>query len=117
MPRRRTRNCGTCGAEKVLLAGGASRCIPTLDDLALLLERQDGRCAVCARPWQNCVSAKRAKHEVAFLQYLCVDHDHTSGRVRGLLCNACNTAIGMFDEDPARFHAAVEYLNRYAGAP
>ena len=145
MPRERTRNCGACGAEKVVLGSGASRCIPchnrrgreyyrssshrrtnqrntytlrkygiTLEHLALLLEQQNGCCAICSRPWQECVSAKRAKHDAAFLQYLCVDHDHKSGKVRGLLCNACNTAIGMLEEDASRFHAAVRYLKRHA---
>ena len=45
-----------------------------------------------------CGRCKRVRHEVTFLQYLYVDHDHRTGRVRGLLCNACNTAIGLFEE-------------------
>jgi hypothetical protein len=46
-----------------------------------------------------------------FLQHLCVDHDHRSGHVRGLLCNARNTAIGLFEEDTRRFEAALAYLS------
>lgn len=44
---------------------------------------------------------------------LCLDHDHTTGAVRGTLCGNCNTAIGLLYEDPVRFEAAVGYLRRH----
>jgi hypothetical protein len=59
-----------------------------------LLERQGGRCAICRRN-------DRA---------LGVDHDHATGRVRGLLCNSCNTAIGHLNDDPVVLAAAIAYL-------
>lgn len=37
---------------------------------------------------------------------------HTTGRIRGLLCGRCNTAIGLLREDPIIFQAAVDYLSR-----
>jgi hypothetical protein len=79
-----------------------------------MLRDQNGACAICRRDWEDCVSAKRLRYEMRFLQYLCVDHDHVTGKVRGLLCNGCNTAIGMFDEDARRFQAAADYLARQA---
>jgi hypothetical protein len=82
------------------------------EDLEQMLREQGGCCAICGRPWQACVAAKRVDHEVTFLQHLCVDHDHRSGKVRGLLCNACNTAIGLFEEDLNRFEFAKAYLKR-----
>jgi Recombination endonuclease VII len=82
----------------------------SLEDLERLLHEQRGRCAICRRHWQECTPAKRTAHETIFLQHLHVDHDHGSGTVRGLLCNACNTAIGLFEEDVPRFLSAVEYL-------
>jgi hypothetical protein len=83
--------------------------------LEAMLVRQAGSCAICSKPWQECSTAKRVQHEVVFLQYLYVDHDHESGRVRGLLCNACNTAIGLLEEDRARIRAALAYLCSASG--
>ena len=58
-----------------------------------LLEEQGGLCAIC-------------KEE----QKLAVDHCHITQKVRGLLCHACNVALGFFKDDPVRVDAAVVYL-------
>jgi hypothetical protein len=60
-----------------------------------LYESHGGSCAVCG-------SAGR----------LCVDHNHITGEIRGLLCHTCNLALGAFrgDEGPDLLRAAVEYL-------
>ena len=42
---------------------------------------------------------------------LCVDHCHDSGKVRGLLCKKCNSAIGLLGENCDILRAAIEYLN------
>jgi hypothetical protein len=41
---------------------------------------------------------------------LCIDHDHKTGEVRGLLCNVCNRAIGLLRDDPDLIKRAAEYL-------
>lgn len=43
---------------------------------------------------------------------LAVDHCHTTGKVRGLLCTECNTALGLFKDETALLNKAIEYLNR-----
>jgi Recombination endonuclease VII len=39
-----------------------------------------------------------------------IDHDHQTGRVRGILCTHCNTALGLLGENPDRLRAAIFYL-------
>jgi hypothetical protein len=68
----------------------------TLDGYADLLADQGGVCAICRK-------APQAKP-------LCVDHCHTTGAIRGLLCGPCNTALGMLGDDPDRVDSAAAYL-------
>lgn len=58
-----------------------------------MLLQQQGLCAIC-----RCRKAKA------------IDHDHATGRVRGVLCHGCNSAIGVFNEDPEVFQRALDYL-------
>jgi hypothetical protein len=62
-----------------------------------LCARQGGVCAICSQ-------ANSKGHR------LVVDHCHESQQVRGLLCSACNLALGHFKDDPARLRAAIHYL-------
>ena len=67
-----------------------------------LLRKQGGLCAVCGEPPKK---AGRAH----WSGKLCVDHDHATGRVRGLLCNSCNLAIGYI-QSPETLERAAQYL-------
>lgn len=71
-------------------------------DYDALYEAQKGLCAICRHPETAMARGKVLR--------LAVDHDPDTGRVRGLLCGACNRAIGMMRHDPARLRAAVAYL-------
>lgn len=55
-------------------------------------------CCICERPPHS----KRRR--------LSIDHDHESGAVRGLLCQHCNAALGMFQDSPVLLRKAAEYL-------
>ncbi|HEY0159969.1 MAG TPA: endonuclease VII domain-containing protein [Thermoanaerobaculia bacterium] len=76
------------------------------DELTAMLERQDHRCAICRRlPWERATRGSTRRKNLA------IDHDHRSGKIRGLLCSSCNKGLGLFREQPARMAAAIEYLN------
>lgn len=76
----------------------------TKSDYDVMLMRQDGRCAICRRP--PSVQIRR----------LGVDHDHRTGRIRGLLCSGCNVGIAGLREDPEVFAAALRYLELHRSA-
>ncbi len=44
---------------------------------------------------------------------LCIDHDHETGELRGVLCRACNSGLGHFKDSPALLQAAIDYLNSH----
>ena len=70
----------------------------SIDDYECLLITQFHSCAIC-------------KDKLQPGRYTHVDHDHTTGAVRGLLCNGCNIGLGYFQDSPARMAAAIEYLS------
>jgi predicted nucleic acid-binding Zn ribbon protein len=67
-------------------------------DYLRMLDDQGGQCAICgtSTPGTSGVFA--------------VDHDHETGKVRGLLCRSCNVGIGNLGDDPGRLAAAIRYL-------
>jgi len=64
-----------------------------------LLEQQNGVCKICKNPERS----NRYRR-------LCVDHCHTTNKIRGLLCSNCNRALGLFKDNYEVLQAAVEYL-------
>ena len=66
-----------------------------------LLEAQDYECAICGANTTN------TRYGVGNLH---VDHCHETGDVRGLLCLACNGAIGLLGDNPSRVASALNYL-------
>jgi hypothetical protein len=43
-----------------------------------------------------------------------IDHCHTTGKIRGLLCDNCNKALGLFQDSPTLLNNAIQYLNKNA---
>jgi hypothetical protein len=64
-----------------------------------LLENQGGRCAICTRP-----PIKRR---------LCVDHNHSNGKVRGLLCDQCNLFVALLESEGEETHVRITNLVSY----
>lgn len=76
----------------------------TFADYARLWDIQNGCCAICERDFGSFGVTAENKDQAY------VDHDHTTNKVRGLLCNNCNAGLGHFFDDIDRFHNAVTYL-------
>jgi hypothetical protein len=70
-------------------------------DYKQMFDEQNGVCKICQKP---CLSR----------QFLSVDHCHQTGKVRGLLCVKCNTALGMLDDNIQNLTSAIEYLKKHA---
>ena len=75
----------------------------TAEDYEVMAESQGFACAVCEEP-DDRVS------EAGVPMALSVDHDHSTGKVRSLLCHRCNTAIGLLRDDPNIVDRVAEYL-------
>lgn len=82
----------------------------TVEQYDALLLAQNRRCAICRT---DTPANKRGRAIRAF----CVDHDHETGAVRGLLCSACNRGIGLLKDDVAIAEAAADYLKRHRPEP
>lgn len=66
----------------------------SIEDYEEVLKNQNGRCLIC--------------NEVSKLH---VDHDHKTGKFRGLLCVSCNGGLGMFKDNKQALAKAIEYLS------
>lgn len=73
----------------------------TLKEYDLLLINSNHSCEICG------------KHESEQKKSLHVDHSHITGRVRGILCSNCNTALGKFREDKDILLKAINYLKKH----
>ena len=76
----------------------------TLEEYNKMLEKQNGVCAICGKKETDKISSKKIKN-------LAVDHNHKTGKVRGLLCGRCNKAIGLFQDNLEHLQSAFKYLN------
>lgn len=81
----------------------------TLEEFEILEKSQEGVCAICKKTETWVRDGKVFR--------LSVDHCHDTGKIRGLLCKACNTGIGYFLHDPELLQAAIRYLKHPPAAP
>lgn len=69
----------------------------TLHDYNLMLKHQNNKCLVCKNKFD--------KNNIPY-----VDHDHSNSKVRGLLCNGCNIALGWVNDDIDILNSLINYL-------
>jgi hypothetical protein len=70
----------------------------TLEEYNILYKQQQGCCAICKKPFE------KVPH---------IDHDHQTGKVRGLLCALCNLGLGFFRDRPSLLQEASQYLEAH----
>lgn len=70
------------------------------EDYKNIYDLQNGCCAICLR------------HSSEFKRQLSVDHCHETGKIRGLLCIACNTSLGKFNDDIETLKRCISYLEK-----
>ncbi len=121
--------CNTCGVEKALIHFGVS-------GLGTSYERVKGKCASCVGKTHYSTYLGRIRtlcyqYGITDLDYMqmefnqdkrcaiCkdnkpleIDHNHITGKVRGLLCTKCNTMLGMSEDSIERLQEAIKYLEK-----
>jgi len=65
----------------------------------IMLKSQKNRCGICKKEFTNIYPFRP-----------CVDHEHTGGKIRGLLCGNCNIAIGLLKDDLTILHNALKWV-------
>lgn len=122
-----TRKCNICGRDtpfELLVknskrrSGYDPRCKSCRNDLDLknlktvqifglskegylkMLVQQGGVCAIC----------KKTPNTTEYKRRLCIDHNHLTGGIRGLLCSHCNAALGLLHDDVGLVQAVADYL-------
>jgi len=82
------------------------------DDFREIIKKQNNKCAICGVD-ETAVDVSKKRGQLT--NFAC-DHDHMTGDVRGALCDKCNTAIGLMDDDKTRLKKAIEYLDKHTVA-
>lgn len=80
----------------------------SLEEYDEMWDTQEGICASCGE-------LETAKNPIGAIRRLSVDHDHKTGKVRGLLCSRCNQALGLLKDSPKRILGLLTYLTEIQG--
>lgn len=78
----------------------------TPEEYEQMLKNQDNKCAIC----NNYQTTTKPNGEIRDLD---VDHNHKTGKIRGLLCGSCNTGLGLLKEDVLILQNVIKYLLKY----
>ena len=93
--KRHRNDCKTCCADRMMIKNYGID-LSTYDRMYL---EQGGVCKICSLPQKSTRNER-----------LCIDHDHETGKVRGLLCDGCNRGIGLLKDDYRIIERAASYL-------
>jgi hypothetical protein len=77
----------------------------TLEQAEAMHKTQDGKCAICGKPGPLLSSDAAVS--------LAIDHCHSTGKVRAILCRGCNFGLGNFEDDPERMLKAIDFLRKH----
>lgn len=91
--------------RKLKISSGKNCCFISNEEYAEKFNLQKGKCAICGR------------HQNEINKALGTDHNHTTGKFRGLLCNNCNLALGNLRDNIELLKAAIVYLEIYEKTP
>ena len=105
------RACRTCGGrDRDPKTGRCRHCVRvqlkrrvyglSAEDYQAMVRAHRGRCPICDKAFDSTKDT-------------CVDHDHATGKVRGLLCSRCNKGLGFFGDSLTVLNRASQYLRRY----
>lgn len=78
----------------------------SLEEFWIIWDAYRGQCGIC-----GIMMKLPENRQGQSLDVVAVDHNHTTGKVRGLLCNACNKGLGLFKDSIENLQKAKEYLN------
>lgn len=84
--------------DRICMKKRADRYGLTAEEFEALWASQGARCGIC-------------KSDLASQKRVHVDHDHATGRIRGILCFTCNVGIGMLGDDPRVLRSALLWLD------
>lgn len=93
--------------ERLGMLAASNRSGIALNDYEKMIESQNNLCAICGN------EETRISTHSNEITRLCLDHNHSTGLVRELLCAKCNSGLGKFDEDIERLQSAINYLKKH----
>lgn len=93
--------CKTCACNR-----RRARKYKMTDEEFINFTTGDKNCEICNNPISN-------NRRLNSIESLCVDHCHKTGKIRGVLCSNCNSAIGFLKENPEIIKAALKYIEKH----
>ena len=102
-----TYECKECWRDYIFLTrDNGDKYGITSQEYKHLLSLQEGKCAIC-------LNFETALSKYGKVKRLAIDHDHKTGKVRGLLCQRCNITLAHVEKDRLISEKAIKYLEKY----